>query len=76
MKQISEIELRYLDGFRPDVLIYLDNFPLKRSNLETAMLYLIDMMVEFPIFVFAYFNVKNINFKTYLADIMSGYQIK
>lgn len=76
IKQIYEIGHDIVYDFDPDIIVFLDNFPIKFTNMEVMINYFVDILVEFPMFWYAYLNIKNINFKKYLYDWLSGYGLK
>jgi hypothetical protein len=47
---------------------------MKKSDF--AVVIIIDVLSYVPMYFHAYFNVRNINFKLYLEEILKGYKIK
>lgn len=61
---------------QPDRIYYEGNFPNPTYTTgEFVIWMLIDLATYAPLFFHAYFNVKNINFKIYIKDIMGGYGV-
>ena len=60
---------------RREIIIYLDNFPTQYSIWQLLVFMLLEFWSEFPLYWMAYYNIKNINFKLYLYDIMASLNI-
>ena len=60
------------DRITRELVIYLDNFPTQYSILQILMFMLFDFWSELPLYLMAYYNIKNIDFKLYLYDIMAS----
>ena len=60
---------------RRELVIYLDNFPTHYSIWQLLMYMLLEFWSEFPLYLMAYYNIKNIDFNLYLYDIMAGLNI-
>jgi hypothetical protein len=64
-------------NLRPDVILYVGNFD-EKVNFKTSKfvgIMLFDILSYAPIIFHAYFNMRNINFKIYLLEIMKGYLV-
>ena len=58
-----------------EIIIYLDNFPTPFPIWQLLVSMLLEFWSEFPLYLMAYYNIKNIDFNLYLYDIMAGLNI-
>jgi len=72
---ILKIPSKYFNT-EPSIIIYIGDFSdVRFTTLQFVFVMLIDLFSYAPLYLHIYFNIKNINFKTYLLEIMKGWNI-
>ena len=61
-------------NFDPEMMLFYGTWADEECK-GVILDYIIDFLVEMPIYIYAFLNIRNINFQLYLYAIMSGYQI-
>ena len=64
------------NDFDPDEVYYQGTWKINTYPLLEIILYMIiDLFSYFPMFVYVYFNIKNINFKLYVEKSLKGIEV-
>ena len=61
--------------FDANIIALKDEFPINYSTVDIVVCMLVNILFNIPLFLYAYLNIKGINFKLYLSAIMQGYCI-
>jgi len=72
---ILKLPIKYFNS-KADIMIYLNNFKIDKREftvLEFVFVMVIDIAAYAPLFFHVYFNIRNINFKVYLREVLKGY---